>query len=185
MRSTFRVPVARGGRASLLLVLVFALMAGPVSTRAAQEPPPQQPPPAQEPPQEPAQETPQPSALTFTGDAGLIFNQIKPEHTADFEMVIGRLRDALHKSEDPVRHQQAESWKVFRSAEPAQGGAILYIFVIDPAVKGAEYDPMRILAEVYPTEVQELYEKFKEAYIGLNRVNLQLISDFGGMQPVH
>jgi hypothetical protein len=179
MRLMFLIPAARLRRASLPLLLVFGLIVAPA---AAQEPPVPEPAPPQEPQPQPEA---QPPGLAFTGEAGLIFNQIKPDHTADFEMVIGRLRDALHKSEDPVRHQQAESWKVFRSAEPGQGGAVLYIFVIDPVIRGAEYDPMRILAEVYPTEVHDLYEKFKEAYIGLNRVNLNLVSAFGGgMQPV-
>ena len=48
----------------------------------------------------------------------------------------GKLKEALHKSEKPDRKQQAASWKVFKSPDPAAGGNVLYVFMIDPAIKG-------------------------------------------------
>ena len=58
-------------------------------------------------------------AIGFTSDAGMMFNVIKPASTADFEMVLGRLREALQKSENPARKQQAASWKIYKSTDPS------------------------------------------------------------------
>jgi hypothetical protein len=119
-----------------------------------------------------------PTARLFASDAGMVLNFIKPDKTADFESVIGKLKEALHKSEKPERKQQAASWKVFKSPDPAAGGNVLYVFMIDPSVKGADYTVSTILAEAFPTEVQALYKQYAEAYAsGQNFVNLSLVSD--------
>ena len=85
----------------------------------------------------------------------MLFNTIKPDKTADFEAVMAKLKEALQKSADPVRKQQAASWKVFKSVEPVQGNA-LYLFVVDPPVKDADYTVSKILAEAFPTEAMDL-----------------------------
>ena len=119
-----------------------------------------------------------PTARLFASDAGMVLNFIKADKTADFEAVIGKLKEALHKSEKPERKQQAASWKVFKSPDPAQGGNVLYVFMIDPSVKGADYTVSTILAEAFPTEVQALYKQYAETYAsGQNFVNLSLVSD--------
>ena len=41
----------------------------------------------------------------------MIFNVIKPDKTADFEAVLARVKDALGRSQDPKRKQQALSWR--------------------------------------------------------------------------
>ena len=50
-----------------------------------------------------------------------------------------------------------------------------------PAIKDADYSVANILAESFPpTEVNALYEKYRDAYAsGQNILNLGLISDFG------
>ena len=102
----------------------------------------------------------------------------------DFETIVARLREALQKSDKPGRGQQAASWKVFRAVEPAANGAALYVFVIDPAVKGADYTVSTILAEVFPNEVQALYKQYSEAYAtGQNFVNLTLVAALGQPLP--
>src|SRR3954466_6399080 len=114
-----------------------------------------------------------PTARLFASDAGMVLNFIKPEKTADFETVIGKLKEALNKSEKPERKQQAATWKVFKSPDPAAGGNVLYVFVIDPPGEGAEYTVATILAEAFPQEVQALYKQYAEAYAsGQNFVNL-------------
>jgi hypothetical protein len=119
-----------------------------------------------------------PTARLFASDAGMVLNFIKPDKTADFEAVIVKLKEALQKSEKPERKQQAASWKVFKSPDPAAGGNVLYVFMIDPAVKGADYTVSTILAEAFPTEVQALYKQYAEAYAtGQNFLNLSLVSD--------
>jgi hypothetical protein len=117
---------------------------------------------------------------TFPGDAGMILNFIKPDKTADFEAVMTKLKEALQKSEKPERKQQAAGWKVFKSPDPA-GQNALYVFIIDPAVKGADYSVANILAEAFPPEqVNELYKQYAGAYAqGQNIVNLNLLVDLG------
>ena len=87
----------------------------------------------------------------FGSDAGMVFNFIKPEKTSDFEAVVAKLSEALQKSDKPERKQQAVSWKVFRAIEPGANGSVLYVFTIDPAVKGVDYTVSTILAEAFPS----------------------------------
>jgi hypothetical protein len=138
-------------------------------------------PPAQTPPAPPAQQAAAaPTARTFGSDAGMVLNFIKPDKTADFEAIIAKLKEALQKSDKPERKQQAASWKVFKSPDQAAGGNVLYVFVIDPSVKGADYTVSTILAEAFPQEVQTLYKQYADAYAqGQNFVNLSLVSDLG------
>lgn len=127
-----------------------------------------------------AQTPPTPQARVFTADAGIMFNVIKADKTADFEMVIGKLKEAMEKSENPVRKQQAAGWRVYKQAEPLPNGNALYVFIIDPVVKDADYTVSRILAEVFPAEVQDLFKVYSAAYAGgVNMANYQLISNLG------
>jgi pyruvate/2-oxoglutarate dehydrogenase complex dihydrolipoamide acyltransferase (E2) component len=172
----FRTPTpAAGGRPGwIALGLVVGALATSTAYAQTQTPPTQQPPPAQ--PAQQAQTAP--AARVFASDAGMVLNFIKPDKTADFEAVMAKLKDALNKSEKPERKQQAASWKIFKSPEPAQNGNVLYVFVIDPAVKNADYTVSTILAEVFPQEVQTLYKQYADAYAsGQNFVNLTLVSN--------
>jgi pyruvate/2-oxoglutarate dehydrogenase complex dihydrolipoamide acyltransferase (E2) component len=160
--------------------IALGLVAGTLSATAAfaQQPPAT---PAQQPATAPAQQAAAaPAARTFASDAGMVLNFIKPDKTSDFEAVIDKLKEALAKSEKPERKQQAASWKVFKSPDPAAGGNVLYVFMIDPSVKGADYTVSTILAEAFPQEVQALYKQYAEAYAsGQNFVNLALVKDLG------
>jgi hypothetical protein len=154
-------------------LVVGTLSAAPVFAQAA---------PAQQPPAQPPAQQAQaaPTARTFGNDAGMVLNFIKADKTADFEAVVAKLKEALAKSEKPERKDQAKSWQVFKSPDPAAGGNVLYVFLINPAVKGADYTVSNILAEAFPQEVQTLYKQYAEAYAsGQNFVNLQLIADLG------
>jgi pyruvate/2-oxoglutarate dehydrogenase complex dihydrolipoamide acyltransferase (E2) component len=171
---------AVGGRAGWI---ALGLVVGTLSTAAvrAQQPPAQQPPP-QQPPGQPAQQAQAaPTTRVFASDAGMVLNVIKPDKTGDFEAVVAKLKEALQKSEKPERKEQAKSWKVFKSPDPAAGGNVLYVFVIDPAIKGADYTVSNVLAEGFPpAEVNELYKQYAGAYAqGQNFVNLSLVMDLG------
>ena len=111
-----------------------------------------------------AQEPAKP-VLTLDGDAAVITLLIKPDKTAEFESVIAKLRESLSKSDKPERKQQLAGWKIFKSAQQANGQAV-YIFFIDPVVKDQEYDLTRIIAEVFPVEVQEVFQKYKDSFAG-------------------
>jgi hypothetical protein len=118
---------------------------------------------AQEP--APAAQAPTAPVLALDGDIALITILIKPDKTADFETVLTKLKEALAKSEKPERKQQAAGWKIFKSTQMAQGNAV-YIMRIEPVVKGQEYDISRLIAEVFPVEVQQLFELYKGAFAG-------------------
>ncbi len=150
------------------LVVAVMLIAAPASALASD-------------PQQPAAQQAAPQGRVFGADAGMMFNPIKAEATADFEMVMGKLKEALAKSQDATRQQQAKSWKLFKAQEPGPGGSVLYVFIMDPAVKGADYSVAKILSEAFPTEVQELYQKYSAAYSGgQSLINLALVQVFGG-----
>jgi hypothetical protein len=113
----------------------------------------------------------------FNNDGGMVLNFIKPDKTADFEMVMKRLKEALLKSDKPERKQQAAGWKVYKSPDPA-GQNVLYVFVIDPAVKGADYQVSNIIAEAFPKEANDILKAYAEAFAqGMNIVNLQVLQD--------
>ena len=121
-----------------------------------------------------------PATRVFSGDAGLVLNFIKPDKAADFEATVSKLRDALKTSTKPDRQDQAKSWKIFRAKEPGADGSVLYVFMIDPAVKDADYTVASILSEAYPDTVQEMYKQFAAAYAsGQNFVNLTLVAALG------
>jgi hypothetical protein len=157
---------------TITCALVIALLPAAV---LAQDPPVQQQPPAQQP------AAPKPPATAFASDAGMIFNQIKADQTTVFETAMERIKEALAKSTDPVRKQQAAGWKVFKAAEP-MGGNTLYVFFMDPAVKGADYDMFKILQEGFgDQQAREIFKTLAPAYAaGQNIINLTRLQNFGG-----
>jgi hypothetical protein len=144
------------------------------STVYAQAAPAAQAPPAQ-------QAAAPPTKRVFASDAGMVLNFIKPDKTADFEATMVKLKEALMKSEKPERKTQAASWKVFKSPDPAGGGNVLYVFVIDPSVKDADYTVSNILAEAFPpAELNTIYKQYADSYAqGQNIINLNLIQNLG------
>ncbi|MEQ1912751.1 MAG: hypothetical protein ABMA15_28305 [Vicinamibacterales bacterium] len=126
-----------------------------------------------------AQDAPKANPYVFAGDGAVLLNFIKADHVADFEMILGKLKEALAKSEKPERKQQAESWKVFKANEAGPAGAAIYVSVIYPSVKGADYTVTTILAEAFPTEVQDLYKKYADSFATPpgNLLNIKMFSD--------
>jgi hypothetical protein len=170
------VPVA-GSRPGWIALgtLVGVLSAG---AAYAQTPPPQQPPAS---PSPAAQAAPAKSQYVFAADAAAILNFVKADKTADFEMILGKLKDALAKSDKPERKQQAAGWKVFKAVEGGPAGSAIYVAMMDPAVKGADYSVGAILAEAYPTEAQALFKTYADCFgqPAQNILNLTLVSALG------
>jgi hypothetical protein len=121
--------------------------------------------------QDPAPPPTATQAYAFSTGAGLLFFYVRPDRTADFEAVVARLSESLDGAQDAVRRQQAASWRMFRSAESVKDNAI-YVFSFDPAVPGADYDPVKLLAEAVPSEALALYEKLKTAIVRVERMGL-------------
>jgi len=142
---------------AVIACVVVGLSAIPAARTQAQAPQAAPPPAAQ--------------AYSFSTGAGILFFYVRPDRTADFEAVVARLSEALDAAQDPVRKQQASSWRMFRSAETVKESAI-YVFAFDPALPGADYDPVRFLTEAVPAEAQALYEKLKAAIVRVERMGL-------------
>ena len=117
---------------------------------------------------------------TFGGDAAVVVYYVRADRSADFEAVLARVKEALQKSRNPVRKQQAAGWKVFKSPDPVGEDVVLYVFAIDPAVKGASYSVGTILSEAFPGEAEALYKKFGDALSkGQLRIDLNGVMTMG------
>jgi len=159
--------------------IVLALVLAPTALLAQQQQPPlppsQQPPAApqsQQPPGAPPSTSTTPAApaaassvRTFTAPAGIILNAVRPERVADFEKLIGYLQAALAASSDATVRAQAEGWRVLKASETGPNGVVLYVFLFDPAVAGADYGLGRILAAAYPdqTKLQEIWKLYTDS----------------------
>jgi hypothetical protein len=145
------------------LAIVLGAVAALDAPMAAQTLPPV----PQLPPATPQAATPQTSrtpGLAFASEAGIVLSPINPKLTAVFEEVMQKVREALEKSTDPIRKQQAGGWKVFKAAEAYQGNT-LYISVMDPAVKGADYNVFELLVEVLgDAQARILFEEFRTSF---------------------
>lgn len=157
-----------GGRPAWIAVACLVVLLSATAARAQQ-------------PAAPAQGAqPVSNARVFPNDGGMVLNFIKPDKVADFEMVMSKLKEALSKSEKPERKQQAAGWKVFKSADPA-GANVLYVYIIDPSVKGADYQVSNIIAEAFPAaEANDILKKYADCYAqGMNIVNLMVLQNLG------
>ena len=179
---------ARRRRTTIQAMLLVAGL-GMATSAFAQQPPAQ---PAPQPPapapagQAPAAAAPaQPAAnpFMFAKDMAILTFYIKPDKTADFEKVITRLHQALANSDKPERKQQAAGWKVFKGSEPGPSGTVVYVNLISPVLKGADYSIAKIINEVYPAEAQVLFPAYKEAIAGLSRSELDIVADLSGPAP--
>ena len=172
------------GRRDLLMASAAAagwlLVSTPAMAQDAQ--PPAQPPAT---PAQPAPAAPAPAAqppanpFVFGSEAAMMTFIIKADKAADFEKVMGKLHQALANSDKPERRQQATNWKLYKATEPGPNGNVIYFNVLSPVLKGADYAPSKIIAEVFPSEAQELFLLYRDAFAGLVRNELTLVQDFG------
>jgi hypothetical protein len=133
----------------------------PVNPGTAPAPAPAAPVPAPAPGQTSTAPT-APQTRTFTAPTGLLFNTVRPERVKDFETVMYYLTEALKTSTNPTVRAQAQGWRVLKASEPGPNGTVLYVFVLDPAVTGADYGLGRILVDAYPAEkVQEIWRLYQ------------------------
>ena len=179
--------VVRGVLAALLLTAVPLAAPGPVLLHASQ--PPQQPPAEQPEAEQPADALDEETALadeptdaaeaepptgTFEAPAGLVLSYIKREGSGDFERVMTSLGAALAGSEDEALRELLAGWRLYRAQEPGPEGEVLYVWLIDPAVAGADYAVPELLGEALPHEAQALFDAFSEAFgSGQALINLE------------
>jgi hypothetical protein len=111
-----------------------------------------------------ARTTAQPGTRVFTADVGMVISHVKAGQAVAFERTMTRVGEALALSDEFDRRRQAATWKMYKAEDPLDGGALLYISVLDPVVPDADYWVPQILNEAFPTEVQELYEVYAGAF---------------------
>jgi hypothetical protein len=146
---------------------LLCLVAG-VQGQAAQNPPPQQP--------------AAPDQYTFNSDSMMLAFTVVEASATDFEVFMGKVKEAFAKSDRAERKQQAASWKALMKIEPAQNGNFTYLWILDPVAKGVSYDLFKILAEALPPEeVKTLYDKVGPAIKGINMSQVRMIGASGGM----
>ena len=106
-----------------------------------------------------------PNKTTFTGDIVVMAFAINPDKTADYEKVLASLKESLSKSEAPEAKQQLAGWKVIKNAMPNPDGTIVYIHIISPVVKDADYSLMNnIYAAVKdPAQQKAVFEMYRAA----------------------
>jgi hypothetical protein len=160
-----------------------ALVVSMILSGSAQTPPAQ---PSTAPATQQAPAQPAASAQTFSGDAGLIYTQIKPDKTADYEAVMNKYKEALTKSDNADEKAMAAGMKLYKSPDPGpnvQGSpTVLYVWVVNPTVKNADYSAnamIKTIAKAFPTEATGYYNQLKDALVGRSPLNLQLVNDFG------
>lgn len=105
---------------------------------------------------------------------GLLFNTVRADRVDDFETAMGYLQAALAASTNERVRAQASGWRIFKATEGAPGGAVLYVFLLDPTVTGADYSLGRILADAYPDQakLQEIWKLYSGSVTGGSLLNL-------------
>ncbi|MCC6163834.1 MAG: hypothetical protein IT182_10865 [Acidobacteria bacterium] len=180
MRLSMEARAVRGAGARVALgaaVVVFSSLMVSASAYAQA--------PAEQPAQPAAPAEPAKPQLTFdNGDTVVWFYAVKGDSTAKFESVFGRVKEAMGKSENPARKDQAAGMKLLKSTSPAGDGTINYVLLISPIARGQEYSPGMLLFEVFPTEAKTLMEELQTCINtqGLNAaVPLLTVMTLGGM----
>ena len=137
----------------------------------------------------PSQQVEAQPAITFSGDAAVMLHFVKPGSTTAYEGVMARLGEALRKSENTEtdRQAQARGWKVYRAGLDISGqGNVMYAWVIDPVVGGADYAASTIMNEVFPGEIQQIdkvySESFTDAALRQWPIDLRLVADLSATQ---
>lgn len=104
-----------------------------------------------------------PQKTTFTGETVLWAFSVDPAKVADYEGVLAKVKDALAKSERPEAKQQAAGWKVIKNAMPNPDGSLVYVHVISPVIKDADYSITNIVYEAFkdPAEQKAFYDTYR------------------------
>ena len=133
-----------------------------------------------------------------SGERGMIIIFVKPDKTADFEAVMAKLKEAIatpDKPDDPAAtpeaakaaaelkarkakwRKQAEGWSVLKVAEP-MGANATYVWSLNPAVDGGDYNPTPILYDNFPyDDAQALFGKLGGTLAGIQKWTVTKLLD--------
>jgi len=107
----------------------------------------------------------QSAKTTYTGDVVIAAYVVNAGKEADYEKVIATLKDALAKSPKPEAKQQLAGWKVIKNGMNQPDGSPLYLHIISPVVKDADYTITTIVYDVVtdPAERTNFFNLYKGA----------------------
>jgi hypothetical protein len=144
-----------------LLSVLFVLLAQTAAPVPSQNATPASPAAPQKPAVQPSSD---PAAAQFVSDVGILLVAVKTANTADYELVIKTLQEALAKDTDPVRQEAAKGWRVFKADSNDGKGNPLYIQLMSPAVRGFDYRPSLLLDELVKDLAPELLSRYQESF---------------------
>ena len=112
----------------------------------------------------PAAGPPDPAAVVFTTDTGLVLHAIKPASVTHYESAIVALQEALSSAEEPATRKLASGWRVYRAAELDAKSNALYVHVLQPVVPGADYRPSPWLDKLLAGAPADLLAKYRDSF---------------------
>ncbi len=145
----------------------------------------------------------------FTSEIGAFLIVVKTDKAPAFDAAMAKLKQAFAVSNaSSDRKRQAAGWRILKSTEatppvatvtpgapatmpaatpavPAAAPAtppptITYLFLIEPVAKKTSYDPIEILRELLPNEVQAVYDQLKDSWVSATRIGLTELMKMGG-----
>ena len=128
-----------------------------------------------------AQAAAAPQKTLYTGDVVLAAYVVNADKVADYEKVMATLKDALSKSTRPEAKQQLAGWKVIKNSANQPDGSPLFVHIITPVVKDADYSITNLVYEVVkdPTEQKAFYDLYRGALKqALFVIQGPMVSDF-------
>lgn len=132
----------------------------------------------QVPPKPPA--APVQGPYEFATELGAFIVVVKADKAASFDTAMARLKQVFVTTTDKDRKAQSAGWRVLKSTEDATEGSITYIWLIDPVAKTASYDPIAILKQISPADVQPIYDQLQSSIVSITRVGLKELLKMGG-----
>ena len=122
-----------------------------------------------------------PQKTLYTGDVVLAAYVVNADKVADYEKVMATLKDALSKSTRPEAKQQLAGWKVIKNDMNQPDGSPLFVHIISPVVKDADYSITNLVYEVVtdPMERTNFYNLYRGALKqALFVIQGPMVSDF-------
>lgn len=110
----------------------------------------------------------------FGSAVGMLVFHVHRERAADFEHVMSRVTRGLQAMSSQLRREQASGWRFFRARDTSD--AAIFVVIVDPVVRDADYDPVKMLTEFVPAEAAALYERLRTAVVRVERLDLDPVT---------
>jgi 23S rRNA G2069 N7-methylase RlmK/C1962 C5-methylase RlmI len=118
-------------------------------------------------------------ALVFGARTGIVLNYVKAARVEQFEAAVAELRKALEASDNPIRRQQADGWRFFRAEEAGPSGTVVFVFAVDPVLRGADYAIRAVLEDALAEDdARRIAQEFADSLAApQNVLNLEVVAD--------